>query len=289
MWAWLAFLTALLTSFNPILYKRILADADAAEAVWGVTLLSLPLLAATAALWVIPFPQVDAWFFAGILGSAILNVFAQLTSTQALKISDASLVTPLLTFNPVFTLIISAVTLDEIPTAVGVVGVALVLIGAYWLNLKSETRWFEPLRAMITHRAIVLALVAAFLWGITPILEKIAIEHTAPQNPPLVALGTTVPLVLFLAPPIVRRADHLRLALTRQGRGFLIAGIISGIAPVLGFTAIALGLVGYVAAIFKLSTVFTVVWGALILREGNFKQRLPASVVMMIGVLLIAT
>lgn len=289
MWAWLAFLTALLTSFNPILYKRILADADAAEAVWGVTLLSLPLLTAVSIFWAIPFPQVDVWFFAGILGSATLNVFAQLTSTQALKISDASLVAPLLTFNPVFTLIISAVTLREIPTWLGVAGVGLIMIGAYLLNLKNEMTWLAPLREVLTHRAIVLALIAAFLWGITPILEKIAIEHTAPQNPPLVALGTTVPLIFFLAPPLVRRMDHLWLAMRQQWRGFLVAGIISGIAPVLGFTAIALGLVGYVAAVFKLSTVFTVVWGALILHEGNFKQRLPASVLMVLGALVIAT
>ncbi len=286
MWAWLALLTALLTSFNPILYKRILANADSTQAVWGVTLLSLPLLTATALVWVIPFPQVDAWFFAGIFGSAILNIFAQLTSIEALKMSDASIVTPLLTFNPVFTLIISAATLYEFPTLIGIGGVALIIVGAYLLNLN-DGDWLAPMREIFSNRAISLALIAAFLWGVTPVLEKIAIEHTVPQNPPLVALGTTVPLVIFLAPPILRHFGRLRIAASRQWRFFLLAGVISGIAPTLGFTAIALGFVGYVAAIFKLSTVFTVVWAALILHERDLKRRLPASILMMLGALLI--
>jgi drug/metabolite transporter (DMT)-like permease len=289
MWLGLALLTALLTSFNPILYKQILVEAEAAEAVWGVTLLSLPLLAATSALWVIPFPHVDAWFWAGILGSALLNILAQLSSTQALQLADASFVTPLLTFNPVFTLFISALTLHEIPTPLGVAGVALIGLGTYLLNLKEKAGWLTPLRELIANRAVALALLAALIWGLTPILEKVAIEHTAPQNPPLVALGTTLPQVVFLSLPVLRRTAHVRVAVARQWRAFLLAGLISGVAPVLGFTAIALGLVAYVTAIFKLGTLLTVVWGAVILREGNWRQRLPASALMVLGALLIAS
>jgi hypothetical protein len=44
MWAILALSAAALTSFNPILYKRMLKDAEAVVVVWAVTLLSLPLL-----------------------------------------------------------------------------------------------------------------------------------------------------------------------------------------------------------------------------------------------------
>ena len=46
MWVFLALGTALLTSFNPLLYKRMLKDADSLVVVWGVTLLGLPLLGA---------------------------------------------------------------------------------------------------------------------------------------------------------------------------------------------------------------------------------------------------
>ncbi len=44
MWAIFALGAALLASFNPILYKRILKEADPLIVVWAVTLLGLPLL-----------------------------------------------------------------------------------------------------------------------------------------------------------------------------------------------------------------------------------------------------
>jgi uncharacterized membrane protein len=71
-------------------------------------------------------------------------------------------------------------------------------------------------------------------------------------------------------------------------RGFLLAGLISGIAPLFGFSAIALGYVGYVTALFKLGAVFTVVWGTLMLKEHGLRKRFPATVVMVIGGVLIA-
>jgi uncharacterized membrane protein len=68
----------------------------------------------------------------------------------------------------------------------------------------------------------------------------------------------------------------------------LLAVLIAGIAPPFGFTAIALGLVGYVTALFKLSAVFTIVWAWLFLGEENIRQRLLGTVVMLIGGALIA-
>jgi drug/metabolite transporter (DMT)-like permease len=42
-------------------------------------------------------------FLVAILASGILNLIATLASTRALQLSDASVATPLLSFNPAFT------------------------------------------------------------------------------------------------------------------------------------------------------------------------------------------
>ena len=57
-------------------------------------------------------------------------------------------------------------------------------------------------------------------------------------------------------------------------RLLLLASLIAGIAPLFGFTAIALGLVGYVTTIFKLSALFTILWAKLYLGEGQIRERL---------------
>jgi uncharacterized membrane protein len=288
MWAILALGAAVLTSFNPILYKRMLKDADSLVVVWGVTLLSLPLLGLFTFMLTSQLPRLD-WLFAfGVLGSAALNAVAHLASTRALKLADASLVTPLLIFSPVFTVLISALVLGEIPSAQGMVGVGLVLIGAYWLNRTSNAGWLTPFRSLALTPGIVLVLLAGLLWAITPLFEKTAILHTNPENPRFVAFIATALLTLILTPAVLVRGKSAINKLALHGREFLIAGLIAGIAPVLGYTAYSLGFVGYVTTLFKLSTLMTVIWSFLFLKEHGFAQRLPGSLVMVIGAILIA-
>ncbi len=71
-------------------------------------------------------------------------------------------------------------------------------------------------------------------------------------------------------------------------RALIGAALIAGVAPLFGFTAIALGLVGNVTALFKLSAVFTILWARLFLGEGNLRQRLLGAAVMIVGGLLVS-
>ncbi len=288
MWALLAIGAAVLTSFNPILYKRMLKDADAIVVVWGVTLLALPLLGLFTLALTPEFPGLD-WLFAfAVAGSAGLNAVAHLASTRALKLEDASLVTPLLIFSPVFTLLISALFLGERPSARGMLGVGLVVVGAYWLNRSPEAGWPAPIKALALKPGVALVLLAGWLWAITPLFEKVAIQHTDPASPRFAALVATALLTALLTPAVVARgwADIGKLRLHR--REWFFAGLIAGTAPVLGYTAFSLGFVGYVTTLFKLSTVMTVLWGFLFLQERGFAQRLPASAIMVVGAVLIA-
>ncbi len=289
MWAILALLTALLTSFNPILYKRMLGESGPVAVVWGVNGLALPLLAATTFAPTPTWPQVDGWFLMGIFGSATLNVLAHLASARSLKLADASLVTPLLTFSPVFTVLISFLFLGEAPEARGVIGVALVLTGAYWLNHGPGSDWLTPFKSISVKPGVALVLFAGLLWAITPILEKFAIQHTFPANPRFVAL-TVNGLLVGLLTPVVLKSGRLALTpLIRRKRDWLLATLIAGTAPALGYTAISLGLVGYVTTLFRLSAVFTVIWGAWLLGESGLRQRLPASMTMVVGAVLIVS
>jgi drug/metabolite transporter (DMT)-like permease len=289
MWALLALGAALLTSFNPILYKRMLKDADTITVVWGVTLLSLPLLGLFTLTLASPLPRVDGLFAFSVLGSAGLNAGAHLASTRALKLAEASLVTPLLILSPVFTVLISALFLGEIPSAQGLFGVGLVLVGAYWLNRPSGAGWLAPFRALAFTPGVALVLLAGLLWAITPLLEKTAIRHTYPENPRFTAFIVIALLSVLLTPVVLARGSSSIRKLAPHRRELLLASLIAGIAPVLGYTAFSLGLVGYVTTLFKLSTLLTVMWSFLFLQERGWAHRLPASLVMVIGAILIAT
>lgn len=288
MWALLAVSTAFLTSFNPLLYKRMLQNADTIVVVWAVNSLSLPVLGLFTFVATRRLPAVDGIFIAGVIGSAVLNVFAHLASVRALKLSDVSLVTPLLIFSPIFTMLISALFLGEIPSVTGLIGVGCVLAGAYWLNRTPGTGWLGPFRVGALAPGVVLVLLAGALWAVTPLLEKAAILHTTPRDPRLAAFAATALLSLMLTPLVARAGRSGLSRLIPHHRDLLIAGSIAGVAPVLGYTAFSLGLLGYVTTLFQLSTLLTVLWSSIFLKEPGAARRLPAVLLMVLGAILIS-
>ena len=303
----------LLTSFLPIVNKRLLLNAPPATVAFAINALSLPILAGgtflfaectfsrqygTFAFSCVPHaPHVDLLFIWALLLSSALNWAATLLSTHALAKADVSLAAPLLTFNPAFTLLFAWLTLGEEPGVTQTSGVLIILLGAYLLEVKeARINIFDPLRTLARQPGALFAICASALWGITTVLEKLAIKHVSPSSGPVVALASTALTVVFLAPGawLARRQLHqyslpaVGYTAGNQRRALLIAVCISGIAPLFGFTAIALGLVGYVTALFKLSAVLTIVWARVFLGEGNIRQRLLGAGVMILGGALIA-
>lgn len=215
-----------------------------------------------------------------------------------------ALVTPLFTFNPAFTVLVAWVALGETPGLREGFGIALTLLEAQ----EAHIGLLALARTLGRKPGTMLALLASALWGMTTVLEKLAIEHVTPPSGPLVALASTVLLVVMLTPQAVAALRHAERTassaekpeiaakptkggggLSKHLRALLAASIIAGIALLFGFSAIALGLLGYVTALFKLSAVFTIVWASLLLDEGNMRQRLLGASVMILGGILIAT
>jgi len=313
MAALLALVATVLTSFLPILNKRILRDTRPALVAWAINAASLPILAAGTLLLTqcsitplhggIPFscttrlPDVDGIFVAALLASVVLNWAATLLSTTALSKADASLVSPLLTFNPAFTLLIAWPTLGETPGLRQTIGVAVVLFGVYLLDVEeARTGLLAPLLLLLRRPGTGLAIVASALWGTTTVLEKLSIDHMTPRSGPAVALIGTFLLVVLLTPGAFQPSRREQQSPARESwhglrvhpRALFAAVLLAGVAPLFGFTAIALGLVGYVTTLFKLSAIFTILWAWLFLGEGGVRTRLLGTVVMLIGGVLVA-
>lgn len=313
MSAVLALVATVLTSFLPILNKRLLRDTRPALVAWIINTASLLILALGTLLLTqcsissLPgraafsctahVPRIDGIFVVALLASVALNWAATLLSTHALAKADASLVSPLLTFNPAFTLLIAWGALGETPGPRQTIGVAVVLFGSYLLEAKeARTGLLTPIRTLLRQPGTVLAVVASALWGATTVLEKLSIDHMTPPSGPVVALLGTVFLVVLLTPGAFRSSKVDQPAQFKGGirglrahpRALGTAILLAGIAPLFGFTAIALGLVGYVTTLFKLSAILTVVWARVFLDESKLGSRLLGASVMILGGVLVA-
>ncbi len=305
-----ALVATVLTSFLPILNKYVLRDARPALVAWITNTASLPILALGTLLltqcsvtWhgglplscAAHIPHLDGIFVAALLASVVLNWAATLLSTVALSKADASLVSPLLTFNPAFTLLIAWLLLGEVPGLRQTLGVAVVLLGAYLLEVEAARKnLLAPLRLLLRRPGTLLAILASALWGTTTVLEKLAIDHMTPPSGPVVALLGTFLMVVLLTPGALwtRSREGVQerwwKGLAAHPRALSLAMLIAGIAPLFGFTAIALGLVGYVTTLFKLSAVLTILWAWWFLGEGQIRSRFLGAGVMIVGGFLVA-
>jgi len=287
MWFLFALTFAFTSSLSVIVAKRVMRELDERFYLFVSGIFTIPFL-----LFIIIYfyqiPKVDNLFLVAVGGSIILNVIAALAAYRAIKITEVSLVAPLSAFNPVFTAIISFFILKESLETRGIIGILLICLGAYLLQMsKMRSGWLEPARQFFTNRGIQLSLLAYFIWAITPTLQKTAIFHTNPQVPPFVSLagmiGTTAIFGLLSL-----KFSNPKLKLVKKFIPFfLIVGILGGIGQAAAFIAFSLTNLGFATAIFKLSMIITIILGWFFFKEHGVRDKLLGSAVMLVGVLLL--
>jgi uncharacterized membrane protein len=190
---------------------------------------------------------------------------------------------------PVFLIVTSFLFLGELPDLSGVAGIFLIAAGAYLLNLDSTRRGiWDPFRSILREKGSLLMIVVAFIYSITSVLGKAAIIQSSPF---FFALIYPVIIATFLSPFAIARY-RIRYRQNREfvnGRPilFVMIGLTNAVMIACHFWAISLVEVAYMISIKRTSMVFAVIYGWLLFREPNIRERLLGSGVMAAGAALI--
>jgi drug/metabolite transporter (DMT)-like permease len=222
-------------------------------------------------------------------GSVLLNIVANLTFLQAVKISPLSVTVPLMSLTPVFTALLGLALLGERPQPAAWLGIALVVVGAFWLNLpQSQATAGGPSfwRAAAAQPGAWLMAGTALLMSCTIPLDKLAVaQATPPFHGLFLTAGIAVGSLAVLA--FQRRLGEL--AGIRQGwRPFLLALLTSTMA--LGFQLVALKflLVSVIETVKRgVGNLLAVVLGRAVFAEALTLRKLGAAGLMAAGVALI--
>lgn len=286
-----AVLSALFEALRNVSGKLGLKDMDEYLVTWAFGFFALPFL-------VFPYlfmsiPSLGNQYWIALLSDGTLNVIATILQLKAIKNSDLSLTIPLLSFTPLFLLIMSPIILGQYPTLLGIIGVILIVIGSYVLNIKrriltTERRnsdYLDPFKAMVEKKGPKLMLIAAFMLSITSSIDKIGVLNSSP-------LFWAVSVHLFtsvtLAPVLIQEFRNHKKFTGMDIRLLFAVGFFSALAIVTQFIAITMLLVPYVIAIKRTSAIMSVLLGYLIFKEKGVKGRLLGSVIMVLGVVFIA-
>ncbi len=276
--------TAFFEASTTALSKKALKDCGVYTIAWVRFGYAVPFL--VCALMFIEIPPLDTTFFIMIAVLVPLDALGTILYIRAIKFSPLSLTMPFLALTPAFLIITSYLMLGEQLSVSGIAGVFLVVAGAYLLNVHTTRKGLlEPLRAIRKEEGSMLMIAVAFIYSITSNLGKVAVLHSSP-----VFFGTAYPAVMAVAlfPFLVLvPGGGFRQAFSRP---VLFASI--GISNVLMFIthnlAIQLIEVPYMLSVKRTSLIFGVLYGWLLFKEANIRERLLGAVVMLAGVVLIA-
>lgn len=195
-----------------VVRKFFVRRAEPAALVVLINLSQLPGFVVWAALESQPHLDARYWFYGMV--ALVLNVAANLFFFWAVRLGALSATVPLLGLTPVFTALLGIVLLDELPTRTQWIAIVLVVLGALGLNARRNdlTRPWRLLSTPVRERGGLYMTLVALLWSVTPVFDKLALEHASlGLHASVISAGTA--LLMFLVLVVTRRTTLLRPAL----------------------------------------------------------------------------
>lgn len=235
--------------------------------------------------------QVSIYLTSDLLGVTLLLLFLELIATvlymKGIQISPLSLTLPFLSFTPVFIIVTGYLLLGEKVTFSGGLGIILIVIGSYLLNLPSlKDGILGPFKAIRSEKGSLLLLQVALIYSMTSVLGKIGLLMTDP-----LWFASFYFLTLGIFGTILTKV-FFRLKVKEFVKKFFGSIMLVGLTQSLMCYAhmIALNFMetAYMIALKRSSILFGVFMGYLVFKESYFKIRFLAASLMFVGILIIA-
>ncbi|NEO12247.1 MULTISPECIES: EamA family transporter [unclassified Moorena] len=284
LWLIFASLTALFASGKDLTSKRGLKNVDAYIVSWALFFFYLPVLLPL--LFVIEIPELGRYFGLALMVGGSLNVLAMSLYIQALSRSDLSITVPFVTFTPLFLLVTSPIIVGEYPTPLDMVGIMMIVLGSYSLNLKEKRNgYLAPFKGLLKQRGPKLMLTAAVIFSITSNVDKVGVQNSSPifwaiALHTFIATGMGV-IMLYKSRSKLNQIPKYLLSIVPIG--LFQAGVI-----LCQMTALEMTFVSHVIAVKRMSVLISVILGCLIFKEPGIQERATGAAIMVLGVVLIS-
>jgi drug/metabolite transporter (DMT)-like permease len=306
LWIFLALLGAVANAAYFIIIKKYIPALDPRILTGiGFTIGGILLFAVSASLG---FPAIGPEFFPAVAITVVLNICGLNLIFKALSSSDLSLSVPMLSFTPVFLIGTSYALLHEVPSFFGFLGICIIVSGSYVLNISAGHEHFlDPVRSMMRNRASWYMLLVAFLFAVSINFDKIALLNSDPFfGMALTVMSIGIAFLLLSAyslmarryyntdlppNPLKKSEQQVTPAWSVPQKQFVILTLLIGLFVAIEAASInvayTLQIVPYVIAIKRLSIIFMVLYGTIVLSEGDISKRVTGATIMVLGAMII--
>jgi drug/metabolite transporter (DMT)-like permease len=291
IWILLGLLSAWFFSLYHIAAKRFVKDTDPVYLAYCrllmFALITLPLL------FVFSNTFIFNWqFFVGMTLIGSIVTFTARLYMSSLKLASISKTIPLLSVSPLVTLPLAFFVEKQFPSWRGILGVAIIIFGAYILNLEkfNKRQLLLPFRSIISDKGSRFMLIVAFLYGILGAIDKWLIVHTNIITRLLWATYFTVFIFsIYLWIKDKQSFSKIKDTFQLKYKALILLVILIAASLFLQFWAMALSFAAYIIALKRVSAFFSVVIAFFIFREKKyFSHHLLGTIFLVLGVILLS-
>jgi drug/metabolite transporter (DMT)-like permease len=277
-------LSCVFVTSKDVLSKKLAVRIDGTASTFASFAFALPFyLLVLAVMWALDYDifHFTATFWSLVVLRAVTDVFAEWMKMYAFAHGDISLVSIVFSFSPLIVLLLSPMTGDTL-SAGGIAAVVVVVVGSVAVVYRpSHPEWGKQRKAML------LAAGATVFFGMNSIYDRIAMEQRSdPATAVVGGFTMTAVSAAMLLPFVLFRPDRLTdMSLYR--RGLLARGILEVAFMVCKLVGMQFLAAAYVVGLQRLSLLLSIIAGRVVFKEGDFRRRLLAGILILGGALWI--
>lgn len=289
---WLAatIIAAVIWSFTGIAAKELMDHSS--SLVYSFLYSSLALLFYTPVfLYFLPQAsfEISIWLIAALIISGIGNVFGIMSYNYSIKFGELSRVIPFTKLNPIFTALIAAVVLGETMTSTKATGILLVTIGSYAILEEKNSGWKKPFKNFVKLKAPKYAALSALVYSFASVADRFGTQIIQPEIYTfIIYLMITSTLSVYLLTQKRELIPEIKTDLQEDTLYYIITGIGAAVASYLIFFAFSQAEASRVIPVLQLQVFISVAAGHILFNEGNLKQKIIGSLILVTGVILVA-
>jgi drug/metabolite transporter (DMT)-like permease len=247
-----------------------------------LSLLALPLLS------LISISDLSQGFWLNVFLASLLDVGGWMFLVMSLSKTDLSVFGPLNAYKVIVTMLLAMVFLHEIPSRLGLAGVVIIITGSFFLLPSQPKLQTGKLLRLFGDKGVQARFLSIVLFSIGTIFLKKSVVYGGALETLLLWSLIGLPLVLLSNFLFMPEGMGHQLKTSKQHMHTL-AGIGAMVFAMQYLTLVLLGkmLVVYALALFQLGMMLQVLIGYRLFNEQNIRRKLLASLVMMLGSVLV--
>ena len=287
-WITFSLICSLFISISALLQKKILFREHAIEFCFVVALYNVVITAPF--LINADFSNFRLFPVVLIILSGVLSATSFLLSAKAVRHMEVSVASPLFASVPVITALLAFFILGERLSYVQNIGIGLVAIGCYLIQVQPGREHKQEWRALFGSKYLHFLMMAALIYGTTSILDRVILSWSGIE--PLVYVPL-LNIVILATTVIIIKVFYVDKSIIPRGFDNHSLWILAVALLTIGYRfaqmeALQTGYTGLVIAIKYSSVLLTTIIGVELFKEGGLFRKIFASFVILAGVILVA-